>query len=236
MPPKARPLTQAAIVRIITSRINEALTADRARRVNAREAGRSGQGGELAVRECTFAWFMKCNPTVFHGTEGAVELRRWFEKTKMVFGISECKEGKKVKFVAAALLNGDTAYRLSDTVPVFRIRISVLLSVFSPPRAHPTDYFALDNRLQGPYTNTKLNGTYDHYLDTDCMPEKNYNANNARNVQEGQGYMENLACKTSACKIRKFEMMKYTFEANEEYVAIKELINHSETNKDARSA
>ncbi|GJZ40000.1 hypothetical protein Tco_0586563 [Tanacetum coccineum] len=130
----------------------------------------------------------------------------------------------------------DTAYRLSDTVPVFRIRISVLLSVFSPPRAHPTDYFALDNRLQGPYTNTKPNGTFDRYLDTDCMPEKNYNANNARNVQEGQGYMENLACKTSACKIRKFEMMKYTFEADEEYVAIKELINHSETNKDARSA
>nr|GFA22351.1 putative reverse transcriptase domain-containing protein [Tanacetum cinerariifolium] len=32
-----------------------------------------------------------------------VELRRWFEKTKSVFGISECVEGKKVKFVAATL-------------------------------------------------------------------------------------------------------------------------------------
>ncbi|GKD22055.1 putative reverse transcriptase domain-containing protein [Tanacetum coccineum] len=50
---------------------------------------------------------MKCNPTVFHGTEGAVELRRWFEKTESVFGISECAEGKKVKF-AATTLQGPT--------------------------------------------------------------------------------------------------------------------------------
>nr|GEY43164.1 hypothetical protein [Tanacetum cinerariifolium] len=46
---------------------------------------------------------MKSNPTAFHGTEGAVELLRWFEKTKSIFGISECAEGKKVKFAAATL-------------------------------------------------------------------------------------------------------------------------------------
>ncbi|GJY32399.1 hypothetical protein Tco_0415894 [Tanacetum coccineum] len=34
---------------------------------------------------------------------GAVELRRWFEKTEMTFGISECVEDKKVKFAAATL-------------------------------------------------------------------------------------------------------------------------------------
>ncbi|GJT73225.1 putative reverse transcriptase domain-containing protein [Tanacetum coccineum] len=31
-----------------------------------------GQGGAPAARECTFSGFMKCNPTVFHGHEGAV--------------------------------------------------------------------------------------------------------------------------------------------------------------------
>ncbi|GKA39454.1 hypothetical protein Tco_0732005 [Tanacetum coccineum] len=97
-------------------------------------------------------------------------------------------------------------------------------------------YTRWDNRLQGPYANTKPNGTFNRYLDTDRMPEKNYDANNMRNVQEGQGYMENLAYETLACKIRKFEMMKYTFEVDEEYVAIKELINHSKTNEDARYA
>ncbi|GKA13318.1 hypothetical protein Tco_0692964 [Tanacetum coccineum] len=37
----------------------------------------------------------------------AVELRRWFEKTESVFGISECAKGKKVKF-AATTLQGPT--------------------------------------------------------------------------------------------------------------------------------
>ncbi|GJZ57437.1 hypothetical protein Tco_0612931 [Tanacetum coccineum] len=64
-----------------------------------------GQDAAPVVRECTFARFMKCNPNVFHGVDGAVELRRKFEKTESVFRISECAEGKKVKF-AAAILQG----------------------------------------------------------------------------------------------------------------------------------
>ncbi|GJX46480.1 hypothetical protein Tco_0271670 [Tanacetum coccineum] len=56
-----------------------------------------------AIRECTFAGFMKCNPAAFHGVEGAAELRRWFEKTESVFEISECAEDKKVKFIVATL-------------------------------------------------------------------------------------------------------------------------------------
>ncbi|GKA13712.1 hypothetical protein Tco_0693358 [Tanacetum coccineum] len=74
MPPKSRPLTPSAIERMITSRINEALTADRARRANVSGAGGSRQGGAPAARECTFVGFMKCNPTIFHGIEGAVKL------------------------------------------------------------------------------------------------------------------------------------------------------------------
>ncbi|GJS62957.1 putative reverse transcriptase domain-containing protein [Tanacetum coccineum] len=62
-----------------------------------------GQDAALVVRECTFSGFMKCNLTVFRGTKGAVELQRWFEKTESIFGISECAEGKKVKFTAATL-------------------------------------------------------------------------------------------------------------------------------------
>ncbi|GJU57425.1 putative reverse transcriptase domain-containing protein [Tanacetum coccineum] len=75
MPPKA--MSQAAIERLITQRVNVAMEAERARHVG-------GQDGAPAVRECTFSRFMKCNPTAFHGHEGAVELCRWFEKTKMV--------------------------------------------------------------------------------------------------------------------------------------------------------
>ncbi|GJW20219.1 putative reverse transcriptase domain-containing protein [Tanacetum coccineum] len=108
MPPKSAPLTQAAIRRMIKESVDAAIAAERARHANAGNDARGsgpvrGQDAAPAVRECTFAGFMKCNPTAFHGTEGAVELRRWFEKTKSVFGISECAEGKKVKFAAATL-------------------------------------------------------------------------------------------------------------------------------------
>ncbi|GJV41359.1 putative reverse transcriptase domain-containing protein [Tanacetum coccineum] len=61
------------------------------------------QDTALSVCECTFAGFIKCNPAVFHGIKGAVELRRFFEKTESVFEISECAEGKKLKFAAATL-------------------------------------------------------------------------------------------------------------------------------------
>nr|GEW30744.1 putative reverse transcriptase domain-containing protein [Tanacetum cinerariifolium] len=62
-----------------------------------------GQDDAPAVRECTFVGFMKCNHTAFHGTEGAVKLRRWFEKTESVFTINECVEGKK-RFNELALM------------------------------------------------------------------------------------------------------------------------------------
>nr|GEV73523.1 putative reverse transcriptase domain-containing protein [Tanacetum cinerariifolium] len=62
-----------------------------------------GQDASPIVCECTFAGFMKCNPTVLCVTEGAVKLQRWFEKNESIFRISECAEGKKVKLAAATL-------------------------------------------------------------------------------------------------------------------------------------
>ncbi|GJZ15617.1 putative reverse transcriptase domain-containing protein, partial [Tanacetum coccineum] len=88
--------------------VDAVIAAERARQSNVRnDASGSrpvrGRDTTPAIRECTFAGFMKCNPAAFRGVEGAVELRRWFEKTESVFEISECAKGKKVKFVAATL-------------------------------------------------------------------------------------------------------------------------------------
>ncbi|GJR04394.1 hypothetical protein Tco_0527378 [Tanacetum coccineum] len=80
MPPKSAPLTQAAIRRMIKESVDAAIAAERARHENAGNDAR----GSRPVR-------------------GAVELQRWFRKTESVFGISECAEGKKVKFAAATL-------------------------------------------------------------------------------------------------------------------------------------
>ncbi|GJX42239.1 putative reverse transcriptase domain-containing protein [Tanacetum coccineum] len=108
MPPKSAPMTQAAIRKMIKDSVDAAIAAKRERQSKVKnDASVSGpvRGRDTApaVRECTFAGFMKCNPAAFRGVEGAVELRRWFEKTESVFEISECAEGKKVKFAAATL-------------------------------------------------------------------------------------------------------------------------------------
>ncbi|GJR58756.1 putative reverse transcriptase domain-containing protein [Tanacetum coccineum] len=110
MPPKSAPMTQAAIRRIIKESVHAAIAIERERQAKIKnDASGSGlvRGRDTApaVRECTFARFMKCNPVVFCGIEGAIELRRWFEKTESVFEISECTQGKKVKF-ATAILEG----------------------------------------------------------------------------------------------------------------------------------
>nr|GEX41349.1 reverse transcriptase domain-containing protein [Tanacetum cinerariifolium] len=81
MPPKTAPLTQAAIRRMIKESVNAVIAAKRARQANAGNDAR----GSGPVR-------------------GAVELQRWFKKSKSVFGISKCAEGKKVKFVTATLV------------------------------------------------------------------------------------------------------------------------------------
>nr|GEV78248.1 hypothetical protein [Tanacetum cinerariifolium] len=92
----------------IKENVDAAIAVERARQANAGNDARGsgpvrGQDAAPAVCECTFAGFMKCNPTAFYGTKGDVELLRWFEKTKSGFEISECAEGKKVKFDAATL-------------------------------------------------------------------------------------------------------------------------------------
>ncbi|GJW95463.1 hypothetical protein Tco_0175135 [Tanacetum coccineum] len=102
-----RKMFAAAIERLVTDKVAKAIAVDCTTRVNAGGAGRSGGVGcqvrAPTVCECTFTRFMKCNPTVFYGIEGAVELCQWFKKTEMVFGISKCVEEKKVKFAAATL-------------------------------------------------------------------------------------------------------------------------------------
>ncbi|GKC42786.1 putative reverse transcriptase domain-containing protein [Tanacetum coccineum] len=76
------------IRRLIKENVNDVIAAERARHANvgneARGSGTArGQDATPAAR--------------------AVELLRWFEKIESVFGISDCAEGKKVRFAAATL-------------------------------------------------------------------------------------------------------------------------------------
>ncbi|GKE94964.1 reverse transcriptase domain-containing protein, partial [Tanacetum coccineum] len=49
--------------------------------------------------------FISCQPFYFNGTEGAVGLIRWFERTESVFSRSNCVEENKVTFSTSTLTN-----------------------------------------------------------------------------------------------------------------------------------
>nr|GEX44587.1 hypothetical protein [Tanacetum cinerariifolium] len=86
--------------------------------INANETG--GQDRAPLVCECTFSSFMKCNPTPFHGKEGAIELCRWFEKSEMVFSISDCAKRDKRKM--EEFCPGEEVQRMEDELRSLKLR------------------------------------------------------------------------------------------------------------------
>nr|GFC15709.1 hypothetical protein [Tanacetum cinerariifolium] len=63
------------------------------------------RGARPVARECTYQYFMKCQPLNFKGTEGVVGLIRWFEKMEIVCDISYCLEKYQVMYATCTLLN-----------------------------------------------------------------------------------------------------------------------------------
>ncbi|GKA58522.1 hypothetical protein Tco_0757710 [Tanacetum coccineum] len=99
---------------------------------------------------------------------------------------------------------------------------------------HELDY----DVLTGSYANMKTEWTSDPYLDFNRIFRRNYEASNVGDTQENQGHEEhkgNPNPEPSKCKIRRFEMMKYSFNDDEEYITIKEskYLNHSKDSLDA---
>ncbi|GJZ00638.1 hypothetical protein Tco_0518067 [Tanacetum coccineum] len=59
--------------------------------------------GNSAVKTGNYKEFISCQPFYFNGTEGAVGLIRWFERTESVFSRSRCAEENKVTFATGTL-------------------------------------------------------------------------------------------------------------------------------------
>ncbi|GJT64913.1 hypothetical protein Tco_1016393 [Tanacetum coccineum] len=84
---------------------------------------------------------------------------------------------------------------------------------------------------RGPYANTKTEWTSNPYLDVNRISGRNYEVSNVSDIQENQGHKEhkgNRNPEPSNCKIRRFDMMKYSFDDDEEYITMKvfEYLNH----------
>ncbi|GJU14002.1 hypothetical protein Tco_1136398 [Tanacetum coccineum] len=70
------------------------------------------------VRGCSYKEFMSCQPTNFKGTEGAVGLACWFERSESVFLINKCAENDKVKYVTSTLLDEALSWWNSVAQPI----------------------------------------------------------------------------------------------------------------------
>nr|GEZ30551.1 hypothetical protein [Tanacetum cinerariifolium] len=99
-------LTQEDVDQLVQDGIAAAIRdeCERVRREATRAEGSAREPMTAPIaRECSFSSFMKCGPTQFHRTEGAVGLVRWFEKMENTFEISKCAEVRKVKFAITTL-------------------------------------------------------------------------------------------------------------------------------------
>ncbi|GJX40043.1 reverse transcriptase domain-containing protein [Tanacetum coccineum] len=59
--------------------------------------------GTPVAKTGNYKEFISCQPFYFNGTEGAVGLIRWFERTESVFSQSKCAEENKVTFATGTL-------------------------------------------------------------------------------------------------------------------------------------
>ncbi|GKC59448.1 hypothetical protein Tco_1087046, partial [Tanacetum coccineum] len=78
----------------------------------------TGQRETPVARKCSYKEFMSCQPFNFKGTEGAVGLIHWFERTESVFLRSNCTEDCKVKFATGTLTKEALSWWNSFAQPI----------------------------------------------------------------------------------------------------------------------
>ncbi|GJZ36844.1 hypothetical protein Tco_0583035 [Tanacetum coccineum] len=125
MPPKrtstsaAPAMTQAAIRQLVADSAAAALKAQAANMANTDNTNRNPEPRETpAARKCTYKEFMSCQPFYFNGTEEAVGLICWFERTESVFSRSNCTEDCKVKFSIGTLTEDALSWWNSYAKPI----------------------------------------------------------------------------------------------------------------------
>ncbi|GJT25399.1 hypothetical protein Tco_0895336 [Tanacetum coccineum] len=70
------------------------------------------------ARQCSYKEFMSCQPINFKGTEGAVGLICWFERTESVFSRSNYTKDCKVKFATGTLTEEALSWWNSFAQPI----------------------------------------------------------------------------------------------------------------------
>ncbi|GJZ92684.1 reverse transcriptase domain-containing protein [Tanacetum coccineum] len=95
-------MTQDAIRKLVADSVTTALEAQAATMASNPDRN-TNLTGTPAVKTGNYKEFISCQPFYLNGTEGAVGLIRWFERTESVFSRSRCAEENKVTFATGTL-------------------------------------------------------------------------------------------------------------------------------------
>ncbi|GJS84805.1 reverse transcriptase domain-containing protein [Tanacetum coccineum] len=108
-----------AIRKLVADSVTAALEAQAATMANADNTNmNTGEREDHVARKCSYKEFMSCQPINFKGSEGAVGLIRWFERTESVFSRSNCTEDYKVKFATGTLTEEALSWWNSFAQPI----------------------------------------------------------------------------------------------------------------------
>ncbi|GKB47163.1 reverse transcriptase domain-containing protein, partial [Tanacetum coccineum] len=125
MPPKRTStsetpaITLAAIQQLINDGISSALKAQAASMTSDSNPNRNtGPTGTPVAKMGNYKEFVSCQPFYFNGTEGAVSLIRWFERTESVFSRSHCAEENKVTYATGTLTDDALSWWNSYAQPI----------------------------------------------------------------------------------------------------------------------
>ncbi|GJW53493.1 hypothetical protein Tco_0097578 [Tanacetum coccineum] len=101
---EAPAMTQAAIKKLVADSVTTALEAQAATMAGTSNPNRNtSPTGTPIAKMGNYKEFISCQPFYFNGTEGAVGLIRWFERTKSVFSRNKCAKENKVTFDTGTL-------------------------------------------------------------------------------------------------------------------------------------
>ncbi|GKF93639.1 hypothetical protein Tco_0283339, partial [Tanacetum coccineum] len=118
-------ITLAAIQQLINDGISSALKIQAASMANASNPNRNtGPTGNPIPKTGNYKEFVSCQPFYFNGTEGAVSLIRWFERTESVFSRSYCAEENKVTYATGTLTDDALSWWNSYAQPNFKVQQS----------------------------------------------------------------------------------------------------------------
>ncbi|GJU42319.1 reverse transcriptase domain-containing protein [Tanacetum coccineum] len=113
---EAPTMTQATIRKLVTDSVTAALEAQVANIAN-RDNSTRPREAPVAI-QCNYKEFMTCQPINFKGTEGAIGLIRWFERTESVFSRSNCTKDCKVRFATGTLTEESLSWWNSFAQPI----------------------------------------------------------------------------------------------------------------------